>query len=382
VTTFEFEVYVDGNVIYPNGYVFVTPQPVALEPLQLVQLSAGVFDVVSRPVAGSVTWSTLDGTIATVDGTGLVQAIAPGVVDIVASNGGPQADGASRVTVLGSGFDIELRLWPGAPTPSQAVQNAFANAKARWQQLITGDLSDITIQHQPVGCAPLLSEVVDDLLIYMLVGPIDGPGGILGQASPCYIRSLPGFLPVTGIMEFDQDDLAALQTSGQLEQVILHEMGHVLGIGVLWDYVGLLEPPGCDDQTPDPYFTGSDALAAFNAAGGTAYTGNKIPVENTGGEGTVCAHWRESVLDNELLTGFLNSGTNPLSAITVESLGDMGYTVDASTADAYVLPSPPPGPAALRTGRLALHNDIRPGPLYVVDTQGRVTAVPRPLLRR
>ncbi len=379
VNTFDFEVYVEGDVPYPNGWVNVAPNPTAVAPGGQASLGATVLDVVTRTLGGSVTWSSGDDAIATVSGTGLVLGVAPGVVDITASNGGPQADGYSRVTVIGSGFNIALRLQPGASTPPQYVLDAFEIAAARWETLITGDLSNVLIQNQAVSCAPALNEVIDDLLIFMDIVPIDGAGGILGQAGPCYYRST-GHLPITGMMQFDVDDLAALHTSGQLEQVILHEMGHVLGIGSYWNALGLLNPSNCSAASPDPYFSGASAVAAFDAAGGTTYVGNKVPVENTGGAGTVCSHWRESVLDNELMTGWLNAGTNLLSAITVESLADMGYTVNAAGADAYTLPSAPL--PAIRAGAIFLNNDILVGPAYMVDEQGRVTVIQRPWLEQ
>jgi hypothetical protein len=40
-------------------------------------------------------------------------------------------------------------------------------------------------------------------------------------------------------------------------------------------------------------------------------------------------------MKSELMTGFLNSGLNPLSRITIATLGDLGYTVDYSTAERY-----------------------------------------------
>ena len=41
-------------------------------------------------------------------------------------------------------------------------------------------------------------------------------------------------------MQFDSADLASMEASGSLYGVILHEMGHVLGIGTSWAYRGLL----------------------------------------------------------------------------------------------------------------------------------------------
>lgn len=40
-------------------------------------------------------------------------------------------------------------------------------------------------------------------------------------------------------------------------------------------------------------------------------------------------------MKSELMTGFLNSGLNPLSRITIATLGDLGYSVDYSTAESY-----------------------------------------------
>jgi Bacterial Ig-like domain/Leishmanolysin len=57
---------------------------------------------------------------------------------------------------------------------------------------------------------------------------------------------------------------------------------------------------------------------------------------NTGGQGTADSHWRDSIFNNELMTGFLNSGTNPLSRITAASMQDMGYPgVNYDAADNY-----------------------------------------------
>ena len=94
------------------------------------------------------------------------------------------------------------------------------------------------------------------------------------------------------------------------------------------------------DPAPDTHFNGLKAVAAFDAAGGSSYTGAKVPVENMGGSGNRDSHWRESVLDNELMTTHivLSSENNPLSAITIQAMADIGYSVDVTQADAYTLP--------------------------------------------
>ena len=45
---------------------------------------------------------------------------------------------------------------------------------------------------------------------------------------------------ITASWRFDTADLASLESDGRLLGVILHEMGHVLGIGTIWETFGLL----------------------------------------------------------------------------------------------------------------------------------------------
>lgn len=234
---------------------------------------------------------------------------------VITPNGGPSA----------GGFSIQLRM-TGLTSSQQAI---FQQAVARWQQVIIGDLPNATYN----------GVTVDDLLIDASASSIDGAGGILGQAGPDRFRS-GSSLPYHGVMQFDSADLASLEASGGLIYTVMHEMGHVLGIGTIWSNRGLLSGAG----TSNPRFTGTQATAEYNSIFGTAATG--VPVENSGGSGTRDSHWRESIFGNELMTGYLNSGTNPLSRVTVASLADIGYQVDISRADSYS----PNGSGFLRSG--------------------------------
>ena len=99
-------------------------------------------------------------------------------------------------------------------------------------------------------------------------------------------------------------------------------------------------------------------------------------MENTeGGAGSQDGHWRESVLGDEIMSPFVSGSVEPLSAITVQSLADLGYSVDVSQADPYRLP--PRGSLTRRAPgrRIHLENDIRSGPVRVVDTNGRVVRI-------
>ncbi len=113
------------------------------------------------------------------------------------------------------------------------------------------------------------------------------------------------------MMQFDSGDLPALAISGELLPVVMHEMGHVLGIGSIWGRKELLQNPSMPSNPgADTYFSGPRAIAAFDDAGGaTGYAlGSKVPVENNASAGSADSHWRESVMGPELMTPNLNSG--------------------------------------------------------------------------
>ncbi|HEX9892784.1 MAG TPA: Ig-like domain-containing protein, partial [Gemmatimonadales bacterium] len=259
-------------------------------------------------------------------------------------------------------YQIEVRFT--GTQPSAAQQNAFTSAAARWQELVLNDLPDETFNEPATSCSPELNEVIDDLVIFAELTTIDGLGGVLGSAGPCWIRDETG-LTVVGRMRFDTADLASLETSGHLGEVILHEMGHVVGFGTLWSLLGLIEGAGGGDPT----FVGSSSRSAWVAASQSlGFVGNIVPVENSGGPGTRDGHWRETVARNELMTGFINNGTNPLSAFSVASFRDMGYVVNDAASDQFIL-------TQLLLGTPAAQLQIREaplaGPIYVIDRAGR-----------
>jgi hypothetical protein len=139
----------------------------------------------------------------------------------------------------------------------------------------------------------------------------------------------------------------------------MHEIGHVLGIGTLWSDKGLLQGAG----TADPYFLGANGVSAFRLIGGTAAG---VPVENSGGTGTRDGHWRESVFGNELMTGWVNGGTNPLSEMTIASLIDMGYGADTGAASSYTLSAYSSSLVATKLG-----TEVMKKPKFKIDHKGK-----------
>jgi hypothetical protein len=233
---------------------------------------------------------------------------------------------AKAVAATTSPFTIEVRFLGGL---NKAQQEAFTDAADRWTKVIVGDLPAVRVD----------GETIDDVLILAQGSAIDGPGKILGQAGPTRLRPAgrqkSAFLPAKGIMAFDTADLKRMETDRTLHDVITHEMGHVLGIGTIWGHKGLLRGAG----TSNPTFTGAGAKAAYKELRGEGARLQAVPVENQGGPGTADSHWRETVFPNELMSGFVASEGNPLSRVTVASLGDLGYQVDLEAAESFELPN-------------------------------------------
>lgn len=166
-----------------------------------------------------------------------------------------------------------------------------------------------------------------------------------------------------------------------LPVVRLDEIGHVLGIGALWGNFGFLRNPSLFARGADTHFTGASALGAFDAAGGAGYLHGKVPVENLMGPGAADVHWREAVLATELMTPLLELGeSHPLSAITIQSLADLGYEVDLAQAEEYTVPTAGGGGGpnnGYYDPALSLAGDVHQGPVLSIDPEGRVVEVPR-----
>jgi hypothetical protein len=233
---------------------------------------------------------------------------------------------AKLVANTASPFTIEVRFSGGL---TQRQKNAFKAAADRWTRVIVGDLPSVMVD----------GELVDDVLILADGADIDGPSGILGQAGPTRLRppnaGAAAFLPAKGRMSFDTADLKQMERDRTLNDVITHEMGHVLGIGTVWAHKKLLKNAG----SSNPTFSGKGAMKEYRALRGSGPANKRVPVENTGGPGTADSHWRETVFRNELMSGFISAAGNPMSRMTVASLEDLGYAVDLAAAEEYALPN-------------------------------------------
>jgi hypothetical protein len=273
-------------------------------------------------------------------------------------------------------FVLELRYLGELPHP-EFVQ-AFDQARSIIRQIVVGPLTTVALPTDFSNISECLSsltgypdiepQVVPGLIIYIRVESIDGPGGTLGSAGPCVVRGeSSNYLPLLGLLRLDAQDLEGFHGSGFLLTVVLHEMMHVLGFGTVWAINDLLDEAG----TADPQFLGLLARAACaDLHGGGAGCASSVPVHGSDGPGSADAHWRQSFFSGEMMTPFLNAGANPLSAMSIQSLADLGYVVSTELADEFTVSgsllrdgSLPEAPPLLRYGA-----PMRPR--YLIDESG------------
>ena len=367
---------------------------------------ARVTDAFANPLAGlPVTWTVTAGG-GTLGGAATVNTDANGFVDAptwtLGRRGGTQALTASHNAVsaqfpafIQTAYTVDVRF-SGTP-PTGAVAQAFADAQARIMAMVTGDIPDIVVRSltsatQPFNVADCgvsgvtgsINETVDDVVIFAAVDSIDGVGRVLGSAGPCLVRNTSS-MAALGIMKFDRDDLINLANAGRLNDVITHEMLHIVGIGTNWRARGLL----ADSGLATVRVTGALAAQACVDVGGGAVCPGSVPAENcldlapgtSCGQGTINSHWKESTFRTELMTGYAGA-TNPLSRITVQGIADLGYTVNVLAADPYTVP-PPTLMAMLRMegdvptaeAEIRLAEPLQPK--YAIDPSGRLRRVLR-----
>jgi hypothetical protein len=189
--------------------------------------------------------------------------------------------------------------------------------------VITEDIADYTLTYRQGRNT--VSDVIDDIEINLTLTNIDGAGGILGQAGPDYWRPTQEdyHLILEGSIELDVADALNFLSQGLFDDILFHEMLHVIGVGTLWS----------DKQVTSGYtYTGQEGMDAYVMSG---FSGNHPLIEDDGGGGTAGGHWEEGSdrpwmtlagypEGSEIMTGYIDS-RNWLSWVTIASLEDLGY---------------------------------------------------------
>lgn len=213
----------------------------------------------------------------------------------------------------------------------EAIVPILERALARWDEVVSPSKRckayriALHVSTQPLGENVLASTLVTKFLY-------------LGE------HTFGNTFPMVGSIVVNSSFLYGKMKEEHLYAVLLHEVGHVLGIGTVWILPRSPLTLYQEDNKDKYYYTGSSALREYKSYYPTSDLIG-IPIEDDGGEGTQDAHPEEDNnrtingtshpgLNDELMTGWLSSLV-VLSRITLGFLEDIGYIVDYSKADPY-----------------------------------------------
>ena len=232
-------------------------------------------------------------------------------------------------------FSIQVNFGLGAESLSDTLRNAVQEAARTWENIISYSTFDrsytltIDITGEDLGSSALAGATWESGLF----------------------DTNDNFIPTRGyaVINTNSQVLNALTSNvNYFRDTIVHEFGHVLGIGTLWGSPTQPNPYGETEQYGRSLLNYSNGTYNAKTYAGWAYgellgTFRQTPVPVTIGEGlgSDYSHWREQVFDNELMTHEAEAPSvhEFLSQLTIASLRDLGYNVNYGAAEPYSLPS-------------------------------------------
>ena len=230
-------------------------------------------------------------------------------------------------SIIQASFD----KWDGLVTPNERFTNTYT---------IDVSFSIVTLGTGILGGAQVLTAYYFDT--YTFGNAYTSTGNVkMNESYMSYLRN-------------------SIRTDNQtsLYHVLLHEIGHILGIGTFWNMNGspVSSYTDDDDGSTKYYYTGENALREYKYyIPEISHTIIGLPIEDNGGSGTADVHPEEGAegtsssnnryingffhpgLDNELMSGWMENfpRSTPLSRISLGFLEDMGFGVDYSQVDDY-----------------------------------------------
>jgi len=183
-----------------------------------------------------------------------------------------------------------------------------------------------------------------DMIVY--VDMVTRSANILASAGP-YVPNFTvngKLIPYAGVLELNTTNwgsqMADVKDNGETTawRTVVHELGHIFGIGTLWPENNLVDSSG--------WYVGTNALREYrNKFNDQTFIA--IPIEDDGGGGTAGGHLEEGTqqgasendrtrngkfypgLNTDLMTGWAetNTGDEPLTRISIGLLEDLGYEV-------------------------------------------------------
>jgi hypothetical protein len=223
----------------------------------------------------------------------------------------------------------------------------ISQAIGRWNNLLKFDDNLVSQLRTFQGYENWSGITVADVNIFN-----DAQTGTVASCGPNWFVDIDGgSAPGINTLSFSLNINEAFQTqltAAEWVDVMTHELGHALGIGVYWDTSfsdwgagGYIGNTLLIDGT---YYT--NALTAYN----NIHTDNSlaltfgIQTETSGGPGTAGGHWEDQCInnqdldninktfagfENELMIGFvIAGGSSVISSLTLGALADFGYVVN------------------------------------------------------
>ena len=278
-------------------------------------------------------------------------------------------------------FDIDLIFTSNVDSAQRAVVEAMRDTL---EAIVRGtEFPDIQMP-ATVECGGVSVDglgVVDDIAVIVDVPYIDGTStrentirNTFALQQVCY-RTTEHDFPVLSMIELDRDDIRTLLSDEEFRELVLHELLHSMGFeSTTFGNLGLV----IRGEYNLPYFIGESAIAAFVSAGGAQYRSDMVPLQSDG------SHWTVGLLKRETMGTHSTLNQPKLSAITLQALADMGYTVDLRFAEPFQLPRRSDFRTPDGLG-LDMHDEVGGGPVTVLDRHGtpvRVIQPPRDARKR
>jgi predicted Zn-dependent protease len=211
-------------------------------------------------------------------------------------------------------FSIQLNFGQNLQELNTAARNAIAEAARFWEQVIPHSSFD-----RPQTLTINVQGTFRNDSVLAFAGPTQ-----LATASNS--RQLPTAGSATINTRYNTD---YNRTPSFLRDTMIHELGHVMGIGTLWE-----RGQSFIDRATATYRANSNAGWAYGEALGR-FAQTAIPVERN-----VFGHWDEGRFREELMTPRAEGPgiATPLSQLTIASLRDLGWNINYGAAQSYTLP--------------------------------------------
>lgn len=260
----------------------------------------------------AIAWQSADTSVARVR-DGRIYAWGEGSTEVTATAGSKSVRLPVTVELPPVG-DFQI-TWRFAADVPEAVRASATRAADRLSRIVVGDVPSVTLT-LPSFCGGQGEETIDDLVVYVRTGTASA--GAVAGGGPCKLvegRVGPagGQIVVPLSTATFPDDL--------LDDIVLHELGHVLGIGTMPRWVAAIDTVAPNDAR----FTGSHAVAAYIALG---FPTGGVPVTFEGHH----AHWRDGTFRGDVM---LPAGGRALSRLTAAALADLGYGVNLTAAEPW-----------------------------------------------